>query len=66
MAEPEDMILPLLREMRAEIAICHQKMDEAFLSVDKRFAAIELAQADCLRAIFHSIAVKAAFLERRI
>jgi len=35
-------------------------------SVDRRLAAIELAQADCLRAVFHSIAVKAAFLERRI
>jgi hypothetical protein len=59
MAEPEDMILPMLREMRAEIAVCHQEMD-------KRFDAIELAQADCLKAVFHSIAVKAAFLERRI
>jgi hypothetical protein len=59
MAEPEDMILPMLREMRAEIAVCHQEMG-------KRFDAIELAQADCLKAVFHSIAVKAAFLERRV
>jgi hypothetical protein len=65
MAEPEDMILPLLREMRAESAACHQEMRETFLSIDKRLAAIELGQADCLSAIFHSIAVKAAFLERR-
>jgi hypothetical protein len=59
MAELEDMILPMLREMRAEIAVCHQEMD-------KRFDAIELVQADCLKAVFHSIAFKAAFLERRI
>jgi hypothetical protein len=59
MAEPEDMILLMLREMRAEIAVCH-------LEMDKRFDAIELAQADCLKAVIHSIAVKAAFLERRI
>ena len=65
MAEPKDIILPLLREMRPENAVGHQKMDEAFLSIDKRLTAIELAQADCLTAIFHSIAVKAAFLERR-
>ena len=66
MAEPEDMILSMLREMRAENAVGYQRMDEAFLSVDRRLAAIELAQADCLRAVFHSIAVKAAFLERRV
>jgi hypothetical protein len=66
MAEPEDMILPLLREMRPESAACFQEMRETFLSIDKRLAAIELSQADCLRAIVHSIAVKAAFLERRI
>ncbi len=59
MAEPEDMILRMLREMRVEIAVCHQEMDE-------RFDAIELAQADCLKAVFRSSAVKAAFLERRI
>jgi hypothetical protein len=66
MAEPECMILPMLREMRAETAACFQEMDKAFASIDKRFDAIELAQADCLKAVFHSINVKAAFLERRI
>ena len=66
MAEPEDMILPLVCEMRAEIAACFQELDQAFLSIDKRFDAIELAHVDCLKAVFHSITVKAAFLERRV
>jgi hypothetical protein len=66
MAESEHIILPLRREMRAENAARHQEMSDICLSVDKPLAAIELVQADCLRALFHSIAVKGAFSERRI
>ncbi len=35
MAEPEDMIVPLLREMRAEVAALRTRMDERFDENDK-------------------------------
>ena len=44
MAEPEDMILPLLREMRAEIGSRFDRVDSRLASVGRRLAALEAAQ----------------------
>ena len=35
MAEPEDMIVPLLREMRVEIASLRSRMDERFDEIER-------------------------------
>ena len=52
MAEPEDMILPLLREMRAEIKSRFDEADsdskERFARVDRRFDKLE-AQVGTVR-----------------
>jgi hypothetical protein len=44
MAEPEDMILPLLREMRAENAARHDQTLEKFTSIERRLDKIEATQ----------------------
>jgi polyhydroxyalkanoate synthesis regulator phasin len=41
MAEPDDMILPLLREIRASIEASSQKADKRFDRVEARLAALE-------------------------
>ena len=41
MAEPEDMIIPMLREMRAEIRDFKTEMKEGFAAVEKRFDSID-------------------------
>jgi hypothetical protein len=51
MAEPEDMILPLLREMRAENAARHGQTLEKFTAVEKRLDKIEAAQLSFRQAL---------------
>jgi hypothetical protein len=47
MPEPIDMILPLLREMRAEIAAFRGETMGRFDVVDRRLATLEAIQASC-------------------
>jgi hypothetical protein len=51
MAEPEDMILPLLREMRAENAARHDQTQEKFTSIERRLDKIEAAQLSFRQAL---------------
>jgi hypothetical protein len=51
MAEPEDMILPLLREMRAENAARHDQTLEKFTSIERRLDKIESAQLSFRQAL---------------
>ena len=44
MAEPTDIIVPLLREMRAENASLHQQTRALIAEPDKRLGAVETAQ----------------------
>jgi hypothetical protein len=44
MAEPTDIIVPLLREMRAENASLHQQTRALIAELDKRLGAVETAQ----------------------
>lgn len=41
MAEPVDMLLPLLREMRAENAALHEQTRTMIAALDKRMGAVE-------------------------
>lgn len=45
MAEPADMIVPMLREMRAEIAALRSRMDERFDENDKAHTSFRHALA---------------------
>jgi len=51
MADPSDMILPLLREMRAEIVGRFDRVDTRFDTVDRRPIALEAAQASFKQAL---------------
>jgi hypothetical protein len=51
MAEPEDMILPMLREMRAENAARHDQTLEKFTSIERRLDKIESAQLSFRQAL---------------
>jgi hypothetical protein len=51
MAEPEDMILPMLREMRAEMSAGFTRVDARFDTVDRRLIALEAAQASFKQAL---------------
>jgi hypothetical protein len=51
MAEPEDMILPLLREMRAENSARHDQSLEKFTAIEKRLDKIEAAQPSFRQAL---------------
>ena len=44
MADPVDMIVPMLREMRAENVALHQQTRELIAELDKRLGAVETAQ----------------------
>jgi len=44
MAEPQDMIVPLLREMREEIKRVREEMHLGFSNVGKRLEKIDSAQ----------------------
>jgi hypothetical protein len=43
MADPADMIVPLLREMRAESAALHEQTRALIQALDKRLGAVEAA-----------------------
>jgi archaellum component FlaC len=51
MAEPKDMIVPLLREMRAENADLHAKSQKEFAGVNKRLDRIEERQKSFSQAL---------------
>jgi hypothetical protein len=51
MAEPADMIVPMLREMRAENAALHEQTRELIAALDKRFGAVETAQTSYRAAL---------------
>ena len=51
MAGPADMIVPLLREMRAENAALHEETRELIKALDKRLGAIERAQDSYRQAL---------------
>ena len=51
MAEPTDMIMPTLREMRAEIAARDEKTQVQLGAIDRRLGAIEAAQASFKQAL---------------
>jgi hypothetical protein len=51
MAEPADMIIPLLREMRAEKATLHQQTRALIEALDRRFGRVEEAQAPYRQAL---------------
>ena len=44
MAEPSDMIIPMLREMRAENATLHEQTRAMIAALDKRLGTVEGAQ----------------------
>jgi hypothetical protein len=44
MTDPADMIVPMLREMRAENAALHGQTRELLAALDKRLGAVETAQ----------------------
>jgi hypothetical protein len=64
MKEPKDMILPMLKEMRAEIRAGHDDLHKMFDAMEDRFTSTEKMQAECLDIVLDSIAAKAAFLVR--
>jgi polyhydroxyalkanoate synthesis regulator phasin len=51
MAEPADMIVPLLREMRAENAARHEQSLERFAAIERRLDRIESAQLSFRQAL---------------
>ena len=51
MAEPEDLILPLLREMRAENAALHKGTAGRLDLIDRRLASLEVAQRSFKQAL---------------
>jgi hypothetical protein len=51
MAGPADMIVPLLREMRAENAALHEETRELIKALDKRPGAVERAQDSDRKAL---------------
>ena len=51
MAEPADMIVPMLREMRAEISAFRGETRERFDILERRFKSLEDAQASFKHAL---------------
>jgi hypothetical protein len=51
MADPVDMIVPLLREMRPENAALHEQTRELIKALDKRLGAVEETQASYRQAL---------------
>jgi hypothetical protein len=51
MAEPVDMIIPLLREMRTENAALHEQTRALIAALDKRLGAVEAAQSSYRQAL---------------
>ena len=51
MAQPEDMIVPMLREMRAEIAARFDGVDGRLERVDRRLAKLEEQQLSFRQAL---------------
>jgi hypothetical protein len=51
MAEPDDMILPLLPEMRAENASLHERTRVMLAEIDKRLGSVETAQVSYRQAL---------------
>lgn len=51
MAEPANMIVPLLREMRPENAALHEQTRKLIGALDKRLGAVEGAQASYRQAL---------------
>ena len=51
MPDPSDMIVPLLREMRAENATLHEQTRELIRALDKRMGAVEGAQKSYRQAL---------------
>jgi hypothetical protein len=51
MAEPENMIIPLLREMRAETSAGLAALDARFAAVEERLDKIEQAQVSFRQAL---------------
>ena len=51
MAEPADMILPLLREMRVENEARHGEVLNRFDLIERRLQALEAAQASFKQAL---------------
>ena len=51
MAEPADLIVPLLREMRAENASLHQQTRDLIKALDRRLGAVEESQVSYRQAL---------------
>jgi hypothetical protein len=51
MADPVDMVIPLLREMRAENAALHEQTRELIKALDKRSGVVEGAQGSFRQAL---------------
>ncbi len=51
MTEPKDMIIPMLKEMRAESSSLFTELEKSFDQADKRLEAIDQAQQDGLRTL---------------
>jgi hypothetical protein len=51
MADPSDMIIPMLREMRAEMKAGFDHVNGRFDTVDRRLASLEAAQASFKQAL---------------
>ena len=51
MAEPLDMIVPLLKEMRSEIASLRTRVDDLRVRMDERFDEVEKAQKSFKQAL---------------
>ena len=51
MAEASNLILPMLREMRAENASLHEQTRAVIAALDKRMGAVEAAQASFKQAL---------------
>ncbi len=51
MAEPADMIIPLLREMRAENKSLHEQTRAILAALDKRLGGVESAQRSYRQAL---------------
>jgi hypothetical protein len=49
MAEPADMIVPLLREMRAEMSTYFDRVDDRFNAIERRLKALEEIQVSYRR-----------------
>ena len=60
MAEPADIIVPMLCEMRNEFAVLHAKVQAHFDEMDRRFDAIEREQ----QSIQAALVARRAWLEQ--